>query len=57
MMDTFLVLQLPVMLFFQSLRYSVGNALSIAVTYFGDAPIINLLLLINCMHISEERIP
>ena len=55
MVDTLLELQLPIMLFFQSLRSSVGNALAIAVTYFGDAPIAILLLLITYWCIDKRK--
>ena len=55
MVDTLLELQLPIMLFFQSLRSSVGNALAIAVTYFGDATIAILLLLITYWCIDKRK--
>ena len=46
MIDSLLALQKPIMLFFQNLREPVGTLIGKAVTYFGDAPIAILVLLI-----------
>lgn len=55
MLDAILELQKPIMLFFQNIRSGFGDALSIAITYFGDAPIAILVLILAYWCIDKRK--